>query len=333
MPKIRILSIDGGGIRGIIPGTILAEVEARIQAKMGKDARLADHVDLVAGTSTGGIITCGMLLPGAHGRARYSMQEVVNLYHERGADIFNRSAMHKLRTLGGIADEKYQADGLEQALEDKFGDIRLNELLRPCIITAYDIERRETVFFGQHKAATDPARNYLVRRVARATSAAPTYFEAALTASITGAARPLIDGGVFANNPAMCAYAEARSLAALGHPTSKDMFMLSIGTGSVKQSYPYKEAKDYGQLEWVKPVIDIMMSGNSETVHYQLTKLFGAQGNDDGYVRMEPALLPKATSDMDDVSPKNLRDLKKAARNYIDANSALIDRVVNELTN
>jgi patatin-like phospholipase/acyl hydrolase len=338
--KIRIISIDGGGIRGIIPAVILSHVEKRIQDEKGPDARLADHVELVAGTSTGGIIACAMLMPDtavttevtAPPRPRYTMDEVADIYLQRGAEIFSRTPGHWLRTWGGLRDEKYDAAGLERALKEKFDDIRLAELLRPCLITAYDIRYRETVFFGQHKARADRGRDHLVRHVARATSAAPTYFEAANIPSVMEVYSALVDGGVFANNPAMCAYAEARGMnfGTVDRPTSKDMFMLSLGTGTVKKEYPHHRAKDFGMVQWVRPVIDIMMSGNSETVSFQVQKLFEAGENPEGFIRTEPGL-HNASPDMDDASPKNLAALKEAGTKYVADNPDIINSIVREL--
>jgi len=334
--KIRIISIDGGGIRGIIPAVILCEIEKRIQAVKGDDARLSDFVHLVAGTSTGGIIACAMLMPDGSGRPSYTMDEVLDIYMERGQEIFSRSGRHKFRTLGGLTDEKYEATGLERALEEKFGDALLSQLLRPCLITSYDIRYRKTVFFGSHKTdnGNNKGRDYQVRHVARATSAAPTYFEAANVPSVAGVHHALIDGGVFANNPAMCAYAEARGMSfdSVEKPTSKDMFMLSIGTGTVKKEYPHAKAKDFGMVEWVQPVIDIMMSGNSETVSYQLQMLFEAGSNPDGYIRMEPGL-HNASPDMDNASPENLAALREAGVKYVTDNYELIQRIVDVLLN
>lgn len=336
MSKVQILSIDGGGIRGIIPAVILCAIEDGIRAKKGADARLADHLELVAGTSTGGIIACGMLIPDAGNplRPRYTMAEVLDIYLQRGKDIFNRTARHKFRTMGGLTDEKYDASGLEKALVEKFGDTRLSQLLRPCLITAYDIRYRKTVFFGSHKTdgGNNKGRDFLVKHVARATSAAPTYFEAANVPSMAGVHHALVDGGVFANNPSMCTYAEARGMtfANVSKPTAKDMFMLSIGTGTVKKEYPYAKAKDYGMMEWVQPVIDIMMSGNSETVTYQLGKLFEAGDNPKGFVRIEPEL-HNASSEMDLVTPENLAALKEAGDKYVADNPDVIKQIVDTL--
>ncbi len=338
MSKINILSIDGGGIRGIIPGTILNEIELRLQKKKGDPkARLADCFDLVAGTSTGGILACGMLIPDTNGKAMYTMQDVVNIYLDRGDEIFNVTTAQKIKSGFGLADEKYDNTELKEALKDKFGDVWLKDLIKPCLIPAYDTKRRESKFFNQVDAKKETAKNFLVREVAQATGAAPTYFEAARIKSELSVPYPLIDGGLFANNPAMCAYAEARTMKfpdkGIDMPKAKDMFMLSIGTGSVKKSYPHNVVKDYGLAEWIKPLIDIMMSANSETVHYQLRLMFDTvvrAGQNPDYVRIEPTLL-SASPDMDDASEENMTHLKEAGLDYVASNSDEIDTIVDKL--
>jgi patatin-like phospholipase/acyl hydrolase len=125
---------------------------------------------------------------------------------------------------------------------------------------------------------------------------------------------PLIDGGVFVNNPSMCAYAEARKLdfdEFRKKPTAKDMLILSLGTGGKDKPYYYKDAKDWGIASWLKPLIDIMMSGVSETVDYQLRQIYDAVGKPDQYLRIDPAL-GNASNEMDNASLENLNALKEA---------------------
>ncbi|MCH7408586.1 patatin-like phospholipase family protein [Belliella sp. DSM 111904] len=335
MKKVAILSIDGGGIRGVIPGTILQLIEEKIQEKLqDPTARLVDFVDFIAGTSTGGIIGCGMLIPDTidPSRPKYTLKEVVNLYHENGGAIFRKPIGHKLRTVFGIREEKYPNTNLLKALDTYFGNVYLSELIKPCLFTSYDIESRNAKFFKYGYACADEAHDFFVKDVAQATAAAPTYFEAALIKSRFGVAYPLIDGGVFANNPAMCAYAEARkcTFGHISNPTSKDMFMISLGTGSVKEPFPYERAKRFGLVQWIKPLIDIMMSGNSETVSHQLKWLFDAGNNQEGFIRIEPEL-HEASPDMDDASSKNLDALRNAGIKYVKDNPAKINDLVSKL--
>jgi patatin-like phospholipase/acyl hydrolase len=175
----RILSIDGGGIRGILPGQIIVALEKKLQQKSGNaNARIADYFDLFAGTSTGGILTCLYLCPDSNSpsRPKFSAQEAVNLYLLKGGDIFKSNLAHKILSAGGMADEKYSAKNMEECLHNYFGDTKLSQLLKPCFITSYNIFDRTTHFFTQHDAAAKEGYDYLLRDVARGTAAAPPYF-------------------------------------------------------------------------------------------------------------------------------------------------------------
>lgn len=124
-PRCRILSIDGGGIRGILAGQILVMLERILQKETRKaDARIAEYFDLIAGTSTGGILACILLAPdGSKKRPRFSAAEAVDLYLERGDEVFDLSLWQRFKSGGGLLDEKYSADGLMEALKDYFGDL------------------------------------------------------------------------------------------------------------------------------------------------------------------------------------------------------------------
>lgn len=321
----RILSIDGGGIRGIIPGQILSRLEAKLEAHRA-GSRIADYFDLIAGTSTGGILTCLYLCPDESGqRPRFSASDAVDLYLENGDEIFEIPVWHRARTLGGVVDEKFPASSLEGLLEEYFGDLQLSQLLGPCLIPAYDIKRREAKFFNQVTARQTPGRDFLVRDVARATSAAPTFFECAHVTSMSKIRYPLIDGGVFANNPALCAYAEARKF--IGGPTAKDMVILSLGTGEEKVSHSYAEAKDWGLAQWAKPVLDIMMAGVSETIDYQLRQIYDAVGAPGQYLRLQ-APLRRENAAMDNAEQSNLRELAELGTELAEKSDAELDRFV-----
>ena len=337
--KIKILSIDGGGIRGIIPGTILNYIESEIQKRTNNpDSRLADHFDLVAGTSTGGILTCTYLMCDENGQSKYSAADALNIYLERGGDIFSLSFWRKLWTIFGIRRPKYSVDALDSALHDYFGDTMTADLKRPCIITSYDIRDRKAVFFNKVDGVNNPVRNYKVKDVARATSAAPTYFKPARIKSAIDAPLVLVDGGVFANNPTLCAYAEARTLdfgkqdtpGDIAFPSAEDMFVLSLGTGTEQEPYYYDKAKNWGMVSWIQPIIDIMMSGNSETVDYQLKQMFKAVKKQGSYHRIQPSL-HNAKSQMDDVSPQNLNALHEAGLVYIANNEEKINKVIDQI--
>lgn len=340
MKKIRILSIDGGGIRGIIPGVILTYLEKRLQEISGTQLKLGDFFDFIAGTSTGGILACIYLMPGEDGKARFSANDAVQLYAQNGQSIFTKGMLEKIVFIYDLFSPKYRAKNLEKCLEGYMGDTRLSQLIKPCLITAYEIVQRNALLFTSADA-DKPLRNFFVRDVARATSAAPTYFPPAHILSGEGQSFILTDGGVYANNPALCAYAEARKTKFRGWfsddlkvdcPSAKDMMILSIGTGTVKKPYSYSGFRKAGTIKWLAPVIDILMSANSETVDYQLKKMYETlEPADSGdYFRIEPPLF-EASSEMDDAKPGNLERLKQAGLYFIDKNEALLNRIANRV--
>ncbi len=325
---MNILSIDGGGIRGIIPGQVLVALEQKLQQiKKDPGFRIADAFDLIAGTSTGGILTCLYLCPDPKKpkRPQFTAQDAVNLYLQNGDDIFDVSFFKSIESAGGLTDEKYSADALEKVLKNYLGDLKLSQLLKPCLITAYDITRRQARFFNQADVAAEgPGREFYVRDVARATSAAPTYFEPANITAFDRSVYPLVDGGTFANNPALCACVEA-----FGYNSKlavTDLNVLSLGTGMVDKPYHYSEAKNWGKIGWVGPVLDIMMSGVSDTVDYQLKMLFHSAGVPEQYLRLQLDLKqhPEVDSAMDNASEKNMRALEKAGQTLAtDSDTAL----------
>ncbi|MFT3679092.1 MAG: patatin-like phospholipase family protein [Ferruginibacter sp.] len=341
MKKIRILSIDGGGIRGILPGTILTYIEKQLQKKDKSQLKIGDYFDLVAGTSTGGILSCIYLCPNENGTARYSAADALDLYLNNGGDIFHTGLLENLSRGFGLFDEKYSVKALERELKKFFGDNNLDEFIKPCLITSYEITERNAHFFTSIDAKCDAMYNFKVHDVARATSAAPTYFEPASINSLAQQQFSLIDGGLFANNPALCAYAEARKIKfseALkttekpDEPTAKDMVIVSIGTGSVKKPYHYKKFKNAGELTWINPIIDILMSANAETVHYQVTQMYKtlSGGDEKNYYRLEPSLR-EAFSEMDYAGEDNLVNLHQAGLWYINKNKVLLDEIVDKL--
>ncbi|MGA8854618.1 MAG: patatin-like phospholipase family protein [Christiangramia sp.] len=341
MSKIRILSLDGGGIRGIIPGTILSYIEDELKKKSGDPkASIGNYFDFITGTSTGGILSLIYLCPDESGNPKYSSKDALSIYLEKGSKIFDVSILKKLISLNGVTDEKYPEKPLENELENYFEDVKLSQLIKPCLIPSYDIRNRKAFFFTTIEAQENLYDFYL-KDVARAASAAPTYFEVTRIKSLYGTPHVLIDGGVFANNPALCAYAEARKInfkEILNNsnkptrPTAKEMIIVSIGTGSVKQPYYYNDFKNAGAFKWIKPLIDIMMSGNSETVDYQLKRIYETLSKKDqkDYHRIQPKLV-NADSAMDNAQKENLKALHEDGLITVADNKKELDAIVDKL--
>ena len=325
MRKIRILSLDGGGIRGIIPAVVVKYIEEELQKKTNNPlTRISDYFDLIAGTSTGGILSCFYLTPNLSLKSnlpscKYKAEEALNFYLNDGIKIFNKSKRTNwfgLRYLFNATE--YSPKKLESIFKKEFEYNRFNSLLKPCLITSYNLKQKKAEFFFSR----DRFKDYFVRDVVRSTSAAPTYFPPAKIKELSSKREMVnIDGGVFANNPTMCAYAQSRIFEfeqSNSNPTAADMLILSIGTGAKQYELDkIKTVNRWNVLNWAKVIPEIMMDGAVDTVHYQIDKMFSAFGNRLNYKRIDVPLKYRKTydSNMANASKKNTEALYKAG-NY-----------------
>ncbi|MDX2360756.1 MAG: patatin-like phospholipase family protein [Crocinitomicaceae bacterium] len=327
MKKVRILSLDGGGIRGIIPATIMKYVEEQLQIKDNNpDARIADYFDLVAGTSTGGILSCLYLTPDKDRKVKFTAKEALEFYSKQGYTIFNESKIPKWKRFFGLANAtKFSPKNIEMLFQQKLGDTRMSEMLKPCMITTYNMETKSAFFFTSTDTKTE--RDFYVRDVVRSTSAAPTYFPPAKVVNLASKDKMMnIDGGVFANNPLMCAYAEARNTnfkpeRDYDEPTASQMHILSIGTGGGGFELPVvAKSQTWGLVKWATSIPEIMMDGSVDTVAFQMNEMFGTleKEHHSGYLRLD---VPNTkgndvrkiyAADMSDASPENIKNLLKA---------------------
>ncbi|MEM7101755.1 MAG: patatin-like phospholipase family protein [Bacteroidota bacterium] len=348
-PSYSILSIDGGGIRGIIPCTVLIHIEKQTGMP------IADLFDMMAGTSTGGLLACGLSLKGEDGRPKKTAESLLDLYcGPNGAKIFSQPRMGPLNAIRALFRAKFPPKGIEGVLKEEFGDAKLSDSLTDLLITSYNMVQKTPFYFKSSDARIDPENeDFLIRDIARSTSAAPTYFpphQVAYGGTYLGQkieSLCLADGGVFANNPSLLAFIEARNKwresddfkamvkkieefiaeeAATADEEKKGMlasaqkgnfeapfFLLSIGTGQSRKPYPFDTSKKWGAMKWILPIIDILMQGVSESVHYQMENLlppFDDFQETPRYIRLNVELDKKDTA-MDDVSDKatsRLRD-------------------------
>jgi uncharacterized protein len=315
---VKILAIDGGGIRGLISAVVLADLERRT------GRRTAEMFDLIAGTSTGGILACGLTRPGDGGTPAFTAADLIGLYESEGPEIFHRSLVKRIESVDGYVDERYDDVGLNAALRRYLDGTRLSQAVCDLFITAYEIERREAFFFRSSRARTDPTYDFSFVDTARATSAAPTYFEPVRVSDVAGASSyALIDGGVFALNPAMCAFAE---IAAGGRRDEVEL-VVSLGTGSHTRRLPFEDVRGWGQLEWARPLIDVVFDGLAQTVDFELGQLLGPER----YVRFQTRLT-EASDDLDDASDRNLEALRREGTRLVEERAADLERVAGLLT-
>jgi uncharacterized protein len=322
----KVLSIDGGGIRGIIPALVLAEIERRTRKP------ISSLFDLIAGTSTGGIIALGLTKPNDNGEPEFSATEIAELYSGRGGKIFSSSILHQLSSAWGLLDEKYPATEVEKVFDDYFGEARLKDSLTSVLLTAFEIELRIPWFFRSTKARTHPEFDFPMKKVARATSAAPTYFEPLRLegeGKDEGRHWALVDGGVYANNPAMCALVDARTLHG-----ADDVLVFSLGTGEPTKGLPWKDAKDWGLVGWARPLLDVVFEGVSDTVAYQVETMCPPVGGKLRSYRLQVRLpqLETAIDDIDDATQAAIEALQGEAERLIRASDSKLGELCRELT-
>ncbi len=347
-PKYKILSIDGGGIRGIIPAMILAEIEKRTQKP------IYSLFDLIAGTSTGGLLALGLTKPEPSSKtptAQYSAEELVSMYIDYGGVIFYESFLEQI--LGPIEDifaqPKFSSEGRDEVVTQFFGDTPLQDCLKEVFVTSYDIEQRIPVFFTnkRDKQQTDSRQfrklclGFTLKDAVMATSAAPTFFEPyhVSTSHNTSGFYTLVDGGMVANNPTHLAIMEAelterRKNEGQGPELSmNDILVLSLGTGSLTTAYQYEEVKNWGVLQWVRPLLNIIFDGGSEVIAGQLQRLLEPAGVDHPglYYRFQTFLTGELEA-MDNVKPGNIKELQSLAQRLIEEKKGEIDKLCELLT-
>lgn len=319
----HILSLDGGGIRGLMSAIWLK----RLQEKL--DRPLHHYFDLVAGTSTGALLACGI-------SSGLSIDKMIDLYVEKGEEVFPAGPSHlwgraaKLFT-EGISGPKYDGLGLDKVLKETFQTTTFGSLkVTPTLITAYDVLGREAVVFKSNKPEHQKLK---VWEICRASSAAPSFFPAHVM-KVKEADLPLVDGGVVATNPTACAIAEAIKLNSIHNDEVnvplQNFIVASFGTGESTRSITIEDAQNWGAFEWAVPLVNIVFDGSSDSVNYISSQLI-APGN---YYRFQ-TLLSEAFDDLDDATQTNMNALIRLANKYIESPEAgkKLDDLVERLEN
>lgn len=269
MGRFRIISLDGGGIKGLIMVIILERLERAVPGFLAK-------ADFFAGTSTGGLLALGL----AYGK---SLTEARKLYEERGKEVFSDSLVDEVRDLGSLVGADYDTGPIKEALTDEFGSTRLSELSKKVLVSAFDLDRQlegnpslrswKAKFFHNFPGPESDG-NETVVDVGLFTSAAPTYFPIY---------NGFIDGGVVACNPSVCALAQA-----LHQPTGgqalDEIVLLSLGTGR-NPRYVDSMDGDWGLIQWAPQLVHLVMEGSTDLADYQCRQILRER-----YLRLNPLL-------------------------------------------
>ena len=293
---LRVLSIDGGGIRGVAPARVLEHLESLTGNPLHRS------FDLIAGTSTGGIIALGVTAPRSGGGARNNACALRRLYEQAGPDIFPRTARRAL--IRPWLRARYANGELARQLRTSLGAARLSEALTHVLVPSWDAAAARPVLFDSKRAKHGGDQDVDMIDAALATSAAPTYFPAH---------GEMLDGGVVANNPLLLAYTVVRRL----HP-SRRLVMLSLGTG--RGAVPHRPRRAQGRLGWAPRLPGLLIDAPNEqlmdTVRL-IERLEGARTSPTGrraltVLRLQPDI---ATADarLDEAEPANIRRLIAAA--------------------
>lgn len=276
--RFQILALDGGGFRGMFSAAVLA----RLEEDLG--VRIADHFDLIAGTSTGGIIALGLGLG-------LSPQQILEFYTEHGPRIFRDRS--RLRGLKHLMRAKYSAEPLRAALTEVFGERTFGESTKRLVITSYNVAADDVYLFrtphlpGLKRDWREKAVN-----VALATSAAPTY----LPGMPLDGAR-LVDGGIWANNPAMVALTEAVGPLSVPLDTIR---VFSLGT-TTDVRHRHRRLDRGGLLPWARDAVEVLMRAQSESAAKQVRHFVGK----DDVLRLNPTV-PTGALALDDVDTTTL---------------------------
>jgi patatin-like phospholipase/acyl hydrolase len=296
--QARILAIDGGGGRGVIPSYELT----RLEEATGHS--ISDMFHMIAGTSTGGIIALSLTMrnPEIPNRPLHSAHDILTMYQHEMPEFF----VKKNFSFGGAFRTKYKSGRLYNKLREKFGDALFSGSLNDVIIPCYDAERGYPKIAKSYKAVINPLYDFFNYDIARGTSAAPSFFKPVRIVSQAnqlGETRShvLIDGGVFANDPTMCAFAEAKRR----YPLADEFLILSLGTGRSYKPLLFDDAQSMKGYNWATAFPDISIDSSAATVDYQMS-VFASADSAIKYFRSQP-ILPTDISKMDDTSEETIR--------------------------
>lgn len=326
MKKFRILSIDGGGLRGVVPLTILKKVEAMT----GK--RITENFDLIAGTSTGGLIACAISVKDIQNDTQplYTLDKILNVYVERGKEIFPKKGRlsSSFSKVTDMFSPRYGTEGIERVFKDVLKSYRMSDVLNHILISSYDLKNNSPLFFKSREGKHNAEKNILLYDIARATSAGPTYlpsYELYYPDNEENPFRNCIDGGVFVNNPSLAALSEFSKNFKFYLPELEkekdivydEVYVLSVGTGSYSGQISNSDSKYKGALFWAQHISDVMMRGVNRATDYSMKEMM-EPGN---YLRLSFDIDTEEHSEMDNSSDETIQYLINATERLVLGNT------------
>ncbi|KAK6155177.1 hypothetical protein DH2020_009425 [Rehmannia glutinosa] len=336
---IRVLSIDGGGVRGIIPGVILGFLESQLQKLDGEDARIADYFDVIAGTSTGGLVTAMLTAPDENNHPLFAAKDIKEFYLEHCPKIFPQQSdnvlSHGARMIKSLSGPTYDGKYLHSILKEKLGDTKLQQTLTNVVIPTFDIKKLQPTIFSTYEVKSHSSLNASLSDICIGTSAAPTYLPAHYFETKDSEGKTtqfnLIDGGVFANNPTLIAIeqilkemiAQRDNNIFPQDPNEHGRFLvLSLGSGSPKvkdKYYDARKARKWGVLRWLvscgsTPLLDVLSRDMTDFHNPIILQALHSQAN---YLRIQDDTLTGVTSSLDVATKDNLEHLVEVGENLL----------------
>lgn len=328
--KICILSIDGGGMRGILSGKALAYLEHALKLKSGNpDARIADYFDVAAGSGVGGIFTAMLFATKDQNRPIFKAEDTWRFLAEQGKRFYRPSSGSSSSTGGGFFRRLIRGGsasstgsataGLEKAVKEAFADqnrsLTLKDTLKPVLIPCYDLSSTAPFLFSRADALETDSFDFRLWEVCRATSAELGVFEPVQMRSVDGQTKCVaVDGALAMSNPAGAAITHVL------HNKQEfpfvrgveDLLVLSIGTGQlVETNYDYDQIKNWRAKEWARPMARICGDGSADLVDQSVAMAFG-QCRSTSYVRIQANGLSEGRCGLNvdtDPSPSNVKML------------------------
>lgn len=323
---IKILSIDGGGVRGIIPCIFLSHLRKQLDIH-GNHTPFHQIFDIMSGTSTGSLISLSLVKPPAELTDKERLDTLTHMYTQDTKLIFPSSKWDSWRYIKQLFRPKYNGKALKSLLRQTLKNYTLEEALTKLIVPAYDMHAMESYLFRKGNLRTS-SHNFYLRDIGLASSSAPTYLPAARVKSLTDhQSYCFVDGGIFCNDPALCVYSFAKKT----FPKAKKFLIVSLGTGKHTMSYQCKEVRKWGALGWMNPLqhtplLAAYMDSQIESKDFILHNM------SDVRVYRFQVSLDDITSAMDDSSDHNIDLLKQKAGALIMSNKRDIEHLVRQLS-
>ncbi|KAJ7944401.1 Patatin [Quillaja saponaria] len=318
---VTVLSIDGGGIRGIIPSVLLKFLESKLQEIDGSEARIADYFHIISGTSTGGLMAAMLTAPDSNNRPIFSAKDIPDFYLEESPKIFPQDQT----TLLG---PKYAGEYLRTKTETLLGDITVKQTLTNVLIPSFDIFILQPVLFTTDEGKVNPLLDAKLYDVCNSTSAAPTIFPAYsfTTSTDEGSTRTfnLIDGAIAANNPTLAAITQVSREKYLKQIVkavdTTQLLVLSLGCGKAEHEdkYTADDVSKWNVLNWARPLIEMLGAASSDMVDIHVSTLFQSNNATNNYLRIQDdTLVGDDLTSIDVATPENLQNLLEIGNNLL----------------